>query len=427
MSDIIINGRKLMKTSFKTLFTVIITLLLTITMFLTGCAAVSQKDASAPAGTDAAQTAAILPQSEQPSYVSIDINPSIELTLSTGLVTEAKAYNEDGSAIILAANVLGLTSQQAVSSIVNEFAAQGYVASGDSSPAIVITVAGSSEEGLAQALKQNAEQSLSGLGLQADVLATDVAGEVVQTAANCGLSVGRYLVLKQIAINEGINIEEAKTRYGSLKMSELLAKVGDVDKFMGDVQQLSSFLDGLTPEQIQILSDARFAFQVAMKNAQQAFLSARAQAKSAFGTARDAAKDSFLKTKDNKALKAAKEQIKQTFADAKKNAINALKQAHINARDSFMAAVSALGIDPAVLERLIDWDLDLNFDIDLDMNIGSEDQDEDQDYDQGDEQDDQGGSDRGDQDGNNGGNHGNGGNGNEDNGKGHGDDEGDED
>lgn len=355
----------------KTLFTSIVALLLAATMFLGGCAAVTTP--AAPA-TDAVPEAT---QQEQLSYVSIDINPSIELTLSEGLVIEAKAYNEDGTAIVLAASVVGMTSQEAVKSIVNEFASQGYIVPGDSSPAIVITVAGNTEEGLAEDLKQNAEQSLSGLGLNAEVLATDVAEEIVQTAENCGLSVGKYLILKQIAINENITIEEAKEKYGSMKMSELLAMVGDKEGFIEDVEELSSFLNNLTPEQLQILTNARLAFQTAMKNAQQAFLAARTQAKEAYMAARDAAKDAFLATKDNEALKLAKKQIKDAFADAKKAAIDAMKQAKIEARNSFYAAAAALGLDAETLEKLADWDISINFDFEMDFNFENGDQDND--------------------------------------------------
>ncbi len=337
-------------------------------MLLGGCAAAVTADA--PAAADPTEAA------QELSYVSIDINPSIELTLLEGLVIDSKAYNEDGAAITLAANVVGMTPEDAVAAIVNEFASQGYIIPGDSSPAIVITVAGNTDAGLADALKQNAEESLTGLGLNAEVLAADVAKEMVQTAENCGLSVGKYLVLKQIAIKEGITIEEAKEKYGMLKMAELLAMI-DKEEFMGDVEEVSTFLNNLTPEQLQILTDARFAFQTAMKNAQQAFLAARTQAKEEFMAARDAAKEAFLETKDNDALKAAKKQIKDAFAAAKKAATDAMKRAKIQARDSFYAAVAALGLDAETLEKLVDWDLSFNFDFEMDLDIGNENEGED--------------------------------------------------
>ncbi len=347
-----------MKNNYKGLFTTIIALLMAVTM-LAGCAAVSTGARGAGEG-DA-----------QLSYVSIDINPSIELTLSEGLVIESSAYNEDGAAIVLSANVVGMTPQEAVTAIVNEFAAQGYIIPGDSSPAIVITVAGNKDAGLADTLKQNAEQSLTGLGLKAEVLATDVAAEMVQTAKNCGLSVGKYLVLKQISIKEGISIDEAKVKYGTLKMAELLAMV-DKEAFIGDVEELSTFLNNLTPEQLQILTDARLAFQTAMKSAQEAFHTFRNKAKEAFMTARDAAKKAYIETKDKDALKAAKKEIKETFALAKKSATDGLKQSKIMARNTFYAAVSALGLDAETLEKLTDWDLDTGFDFDKDLDIEDE-------------------------------------------------------
>jgi hypothetical protein len=194
----------------------------------------------------------------------------------------------------------------------------------------------------------------------------------VQSASNCGLSIGRYLLLKQIAQQEGMSIETAKEKYGAMKMGELLAMIEDVDSFMGDVQQLSSILDSLTPEQKQILEQARLAYETTMKTAQQAFLAAREEAKNAFFAARDAAKDAFLSTKDKDTLKAAKGQIKDAFALAKKTALENMKQAKIQAKTDFMAAIAGLGLDQETIDRLLDWEFNMNFDFDMDLDFGDE-------------------------------------------------------
>jgi molybdopterin converting factor small subunit len=373
-----------MKSLTKKLFAATIALTLIVSVFLAGCAAVPTPVQSAPAGTPALATAylgtaepspavtAAIAQGKELSYVSVDINPSIELTLADGLVLEAKGYNDDGVAIILSTNVAGMTPQDAVSALVNSFASEGYIPAESTNTSIVITVAGGQDAGLADSLKQNAEQSLQTLGLNAQVLSTNVAEEIVQTANNCGLSIGRYLLLKQIALKEGISIEEAKDKYGAMKMGELLGMIENIDSFMGDVQQLSSILDSLTPEQLQMLEQARLTYDTTMKTAQQAFLKARDEAKNAFFTARDAAKDAFLATKDKDTLKTAKKQIKDAFALAKKTALDNLKQAKTQARTDFLAVIAGLGLDEATVDKLLDWGFDTNFDVNTDLGFGDE-------------------------------------------------------
>lgn len=362
-----------MKKRFKALIVLTIVLTLITSVFLSGCAAAP----GAPQVTDTAAQPQAAASSEafnagNISYVSIDINPSIELTLTDGVVTQAKAYNDDGAAIILTNDLVGLAPEQAVTSLVSSFASEGYITSESDDAAIVITVAGGQDAALADTLKQNAQQSLDTLGLKGDIVSTNVAEEIVQTAENTGLSIGRYLLLKRISSQQGITLEEAKQKYGAVKMSELLKMIDDLDKFLEEVKQVNSALDALTPEQLQMLTQPRETFKAAMRTAQKAFLEARTQAKNAFMAARDAAKDAFIDGKDNDAIKAAKKQIKDAFAIAKKTATETLKQAKIKAREDFKAAVAGFGLSEEAIEQLLEWDFDLDFDIDVSLDFGNE-------------------------------------------------------
>lgn len=371
-------GEKNRMKRFKSLFTLVIVLSLAASVFLTGCASPAASEQSAPRKTDLTikQTAetALAPDAKaaKPSYISIDINPSIELTLVGGVVTQAKAYNDDGAAIILSTDVTGMTPQQAVKAIVGSFASQGYITSEADDAVIVITVAGGQDGKLAESLKQNAQQSLDSLGLGGSIVSTDVADEIVQTADNSGLSVGRYLVLKQIALQQRITLDEAKEKYGALKMNELLKMIEDIDEFLEDVDKINTSIDKLTADQQQMLEQARAQFRTAMKTAQRAFLDARTQAKNTFKTARDELKKAFLAGKDNSAMKTAKLQIKDSFALAKKTATSALKQAKIKARADFVAAVESLGLSKEAIEQLLEWDIDLGFDMDLNLDFQKE-------------------------------------------------------
>ncbi len=364
-----------MKIRFKALITLVVVLTLVTSMFLAGCAKTPEQ--SAPSGTDyqqeetaaAALGAADMIQKSEISYVSIDINPSIELKLVDGFVAEAKAYNDDGQAIILSTDVSGMTPEEAVAALIGSFASEGYITAGDENATVVITVAGGQGDGLAENLKQSASTILQDMGLECNVVTTSVAEEIVNTAENSGLSIGRYLLLKQIALQEDITLDEAKEKYGSLKMYELLALIDNIDEFLKDIDDINKALDTLTPEQLQMLTQARLAFQNAMRSAQRAFLEARTQARNAFHTARDEAKNAFLESKDNTALKAAKKQIKETFALAKKTATDTLRQAKIRAREEFMAAIEGFGLDRETIDKLLEWNFDTVFEVDMDFEF----------------------------------------------------------
>ena len=78
------------------------------------------------------------------SYISIDVNPSIELALNRfDRVVSAEAYNRDGAAVLDAVSVRGLSYTQAVDAIVESAAMAPYLGA-DS--ALVFTVASGSEE-----------------------------------------------------------------------------------------------------------------------------------------------------------------------------------------------------------------------------------------------------------------------------------------
>lgn len=78
------------------------------------------------------------------SYISIDVNPSIELTLNRwNQVITAEACNEDGSAILSTLSVKGMAYTDAVDAIVGSEAMQPYL---EKDNTLTFTVASSDEE-----------------------------------------------------------------------------------------------------------------------------------------------------------------------------------------------------------------------------------------------------------------------------------------
>ena len=121
------------------------------------------------------------------SYVSIDVNPSIELELNRiDRVISAKAYNEDGEKLLDSLSVDGKYYTDAIDILVESREMQPYL-EGDA--ALTITVA--SESGRREnALLDGVRNSASCMRHGGMSTGTDLA--MVEEAHECGLSLGKY-------------------------------------------------------------------------------------------------------------------------------------------------------------------------------------------------------------------------------------------
>lgn len=387
-----------LKRSFITLFTLIISL----GLIFTGCASNVETSApELPKKTDTPQPTAVegdnttvnsptqAPLEQAVSYVTVDINPSIQLVVENGVVLEAQAFNDDGSAIILSYDVLGQTPHEAIDTLIDAFAIDGYISEEDEEEAsVVITVTGNDEEDLADGLKQRAEERVKELNLECEIISARVSQEDTEAAKGSGLSTGRYILIQQLAIEEGISFEEAKEKYASMKMRNILELVGDAEELFEKGEEFTELLDGLTPEQQEILTRAKNAYQTAVKNAQKAFIQAGKDAQKYFKDAKKQAQETFKATKDNGEWQKAQKTLKQQFATIKNEAKQIAKQEKEQAKEAFMAAVAGLGLSDDETEEILDWDLDDEWDdIDFDDDLDDDDEDDD-DRDNDDEDDD---------------------------------------
>ena len=374
----------------------ILSILMCLLLLLAGCAtedaAQSQSDDAVAAQTsgEASETppAAVADEpvlvaavtAEAVSTITLDINPSIQLTVEDGLVTGALAYNDDGAAIVLATDVVGMTPMDAVDAIVSELAAQGYLTA-DEEAAVVITVSGGDEEGLAEELKDRVRERVREMDMACEVVSASVSPEDVEAAQALGMSVGRYLIIKYIAEQEGISLEDAIAAYGSTKMKDLLDMVDDPDAVFENDGAFEDFLATLTPEQQAILQAALDAYKTTVKDAQKAFIEAGKVAQKTFIADKKAAQDAFKETHDNDAWKAAKTALKEQFYNAKAEAKAQAQAAKEAAKQTFLEAIAGLGLTDEQIAQLtafvfdFEWD-EPDFD---DMNIGDADDADDED------------------------------------------------
>lgn len=346
------------------------TLIFMLATILSGCTAIPNAASSAQseasdASTENPELAAAQTDSAEASntdgvgYVSLDVNPSIQLAIKGGIVLGVTAFNDDGTQITVSYDVVGLTYQNAVDKLIGALAAEGYLAPADTEPSIVITAYGDVEDSLITDIETQAQSSLAALGLDCPIYASDVSDEMAEVAKGLGISPGRYLLISYLADSEGLSIEDAIAKYADMRMGDLTRLVGEALGLYGD---LSPLLEGLTDEQKAILTAAREAYAAAMHAAAQAHREAKAAAISAFKAAKEAAQQAFKDSKDKSAWKQSKTAAQQAFQQAKADGKAMFEAAKAKARGDFMAAVAALGLDPQLIENLLAWEFDFNWD-----------------------------------------------------------------
>lgn len=365
----------------KRMIAIRLIMLFTLSFALTGCSPASE---TAITGSASPSVTAHAATSEHPttaktevetdgiSYVSIDVNPSIELTVKYGVVLDATAYNDDGAEILLSNNVLGLTPDEAAAALIDGFATDGYLSSENTDAAIVITVYGDENETLLTNLQMSAADKLTTLGIACNIVASEVEPEVAQIARAAGITPGRYLLIKYLADRDGITIEQARDLYGKMKMKDLLKMIPDAGEVFGDevYAYVSSVIEGLTPEQLQVLTQAKVAYQAAMKAAVKAYNQAKEEARAYFQSARNAAQAAFKSTHDQQAWKQAKTLAKQEMEQRYQTAKQAFIAAKAQAQEAFTTAVSGLGLTQEQIEAILAWNFDDDWSFDYNWQDG---------------------------------------------------------
>lgn len=123
------------------------------------------------------------------AYVSIDVNPSLELELNRlDRVISVRAYNEDGERIAGTVSVKGMPYEKAIETIVDSEEMQPYLTQ---DAALTFTVAtdspGKEERLLSEIAQSHGCVDHGGISVRADI-------SLVGEAHGNGLSLGKYLV-----------------------------------------------------------------------------------------------------------------------------------------------------------------------------------------------------------------------------------------
>jgi len=137
------------------------------------------------------------------TYVSLDVNPSIEYSINTfDQVIDVNAVNDDGEEILEDLDLENMNINEAVDATVNELIDQGYIAD-DENGGVVITTSGDDEEAaqeLAEELEEETQTNIDEQGKTAEVQAEAIGRERVEAARQLGVTPGKLnLVEKLIA------------------------------------------------------------------------------------------------------------------------------------------------------------------------------------------------------------------------------------
>lgn len=141
------------------------------------------------------------------AYVTIDINPSIELGINyQGKVIEATGLNVDGERILQNINVLELVVDDAVTVITREAVKEQYL-SPEKENNIVISVSGEEKRVVAQTKNLNyyAGKVLSENKLAGKAEVVEVPKEIHEKAKTLGVSQGKYVILLE-ALDQGLEL-----------------------------------------------------------------------------------------------------------------------------------------------------------------------------------------------------------------------------
>ena len=322
----------------------------------TGCAAnldntaettASHAPSATVAVTPVQAVAAAAPVHQTTNFkITLDVNPSIELTVTNGVISGVTAYNDDAQALLLGVDVSGLSADDAVKTLVNALNKDGYLNNGETKPYLIITVNDPSKSTgkLAEALKKDAKEALKQLSVKCNVRTAGVSPEIASAAQKLGISSGRYLLLAHISGKENITIEEALAKYGSMKIAELMHLHEDNEDIFDDKsedQEDEDLAKELTPEQLSKLEAARSQYAAAVHAAESAYYAALTQAKQNFKSQWASAKSQY--SEDKAALLAALKSVKAEFKAARNAARGILKQAITTAQAAFKSTVPGLG------------------------------------------------------------------------------------
>ncbi|MCL1847533.1 MAG: hypothetical protein FWF91_06155 [Coriobacteriia bacterium] len=133
------------------------------------------------------------------AYVSIDVNPSLELTLNRfDRVIDARAFNEEGERILSETPVKGKDYDKAVDLLFSCMEANGYLADDFSISVTVQTQSSQTEARLCPALQECVDRQMFASQSAGTAEVFTVSAEVHGNARQCNMTPARYQAIQEL-------------------------------------------------------------------------------------------------------------------------------------------------------------------------------------------------------------------------------------
>ncbi|MDK2812808.1 MAG: hypothetical protein PWQ08_63 [Clostridiales bacterium] len=164
------------------------------------------------------------------AYLSLDINPSIELGVNAfDRVVAVTSYNSDGDAVLADLQLYRQSSADAVATLVQAAAQKGYVYS-DGSTVISLTTE-TDQPALADTLQQSAaqaaQQSLLASGNTAVVYTAGVGLDLREEARTLGISPGKLNLIQKL---QQLDPSIATESYQNARVTEIMKQIITLNK-----------------------------------------------------------------------------------------------------------------------------------------------------------------------------------------------------
>lgn len=164
-------------------------------------------------------------------YVSLDINPSVELGINVfDRIVSAKATNEDGQCLLDATkNVKNMPVDKAIDNLVQQASEQKYIA--DDGSSVISVTAQSDDEDRAAKLQQKSERGV-GLAMSTKKIFAAVYGDCSKLslrteAKELNISPGKYKMIKMLQV---IDPTATVEQYADAKVNEIIRKANEILK-----------------------------------------------------------------------------------------------------------------------------------------------------------------------------------------------------
>lgn len=164
------------------------------------------------------------------AYVSLDINPSIELGVNRfDKVVSVEAYNEDGRKVLGNTNLINFNINNAVSSVISNAISDGYIKE-DGSSAIEVTTSTDKKNiavKLDESLKETVDETLENNNVEAEVETENVDLARRHEARQLGITPGKLNLIQRLQeLDPTIKIED----YENSSVKDIMKRTNELKK-----------------------------------------------------------------------------------------------------------------------------------------------------------------------------------------------------